>query len=781
MGGRVGVDESRTVGATGVSARAFGARLRTLRAERGLSLAELSARVHYSKGYLSKVENGDKPPTVQLARGCDHALGAEGGLLRMLIGPPSSPASTGVARSAKALPRRAPQTRPAQLPAAVADFAGRGYEIGQLDAMLAGRVPGGMLIAIIEGLGGIGKTTLALHWAHKLRSRFPDGALFADLRGYHPTGVPASPSDILAGFLRALGVAPDAVPRDDDDRAALFRSAVDGKRMLIVLDDASDTEHVEPLLPGSAGCLVVVTTRTRLSGLVVRHGARRLALAGLAPDEAMTLLGGIVGDVRVAAEPDAAAELVAHCASHPLALRIVADRAASRPGRPLADLVAELRSEGDRLDALSVAGDDTAAVRGVFSWSYRALPEPAARLFRLLGLFPGLEPSVPATAALLGTDTAYTRRLLDSLATVHLVEESGRDGYRLHELVRLYAADRVRVEDSDATRDAALARLVTWYLHTADAADRMLLPKRWRPHLESSSPVPPLEFGEYAAAMAWLEAERSTIVRLVHDAAERGMHALAGRLPLAVGGFLSLRNHWADLIDTHEVALAASRADGDVAAQANALNNLGIAKANIGRTDHAHTLLCQALLLRREIGDRRGEAAVANNIGSLHLYLGDLETAIANHSKAITLFRQVGDQCGEGQSLNNLGSAYLALGRVADAVDCYQRALTALVGVGDPWGQAETLDSLGGAFQAMADYDAAVDCYLRAVLMFRDLGDRSGEANGLDNLGIALEGDGSHALARDSWQHALTLYDEVDPVRARQVRARLEETNARVS
>lgn len=769
------MDESRTAGTAGVSARAFGERLRTLRTERGLSLAELSALVHYSKGYLSKVENGDKPPTVQLARGCDQALGAEGGLLRMLIGLPSSLGGNGVPRQAKPVPRRDPQTRPAQLPAAVADFAGRGYEVGQLDAMLAGRSPGGMVIAMIEGLGGIGKTALALHWAHKLRTRFPDGALFADLRGYHPTGVPAGPSEVLAGFLRALGVAPEAVPRDLDDRAALFRSAMDGKRMLLVLDDANDTEQVEPLLPGSAGCLVIVTTRTRLSGVVVRHGARRLALSGLTPDEATTLLGGIVGEARVAAEPDAAAELVAHCASLPLALRIVADRAASRPGRPLADLVAELRFEGDRLDVLSVAGDDTAAVRGVFSWSYRALPEPAARVFRLLGLFPGLEPSVPATAALLGANAAYTRRLLDSLAAVHLVEESGRDGYRLHELVRLYAADRVRVEDSDATRDAALDRLLTWYLHTADDADRMLLPQRWRQPLTSRPAVPPPEFDDYAAAMAWLEAERPTIVQLVRDAAARGMHGLAWRLPTTLGGFLSLRNHWADLIDTHEVALAAARADGDVTGQATALNNLAIAQANIGRPDHAHTLLCQALLLRKEIGDARGEAAVANNLGSLLLRRGDLETAVTSHDRAITLFRQVGDQCGEGQALNNLGSAYLAAGRLAEAVDCYQRALAALVGVGDQLAQAETLDSLGSAFQAMADHDAAVDCYLRAVLMFRDLGDRSGEANGLDNLGIALAGDGSRALARDSWQHALTLYEEVDPVRAGQVRARLRE------
>lgn len=774
------MDESQAVGKSGVSSPTFGERLRTLRAERGLSLADLSSLVHYSKGYLSKVETGDKPPTVQLARGCDKALGAEGSLLRLLIAASNPQHAQGTLRASRVAVRREPMHRPAQLPAAVADFAGRGWEIGQLDAMLAGRTPGGMLIALIEGLGGIGKTALALHWAHKLRGRFPDGALFTDLRGYHPTGVSANPSDVLAGFLLTLGVAPDAIPPDLNSRSSLFRSVMDGKRMLLMLDDASDAEQVEPLLPGSAGCLVLVTSRARLSGLVVRHGARRLCLSGLPDAEALALIGGIVGEARVTAEPRAAAELVARCANLPLALRIVADRAAGRPGRPLADLVAELRSESDRLDALSMTGDEATAVRGVFSWSYRALPPEAARAFRLLSLYPGLEPSVPAMAAIVGTSTSTIRRLLDSLAAVHLVEESGRDGYRLHELVRLYAAERVRDEDGDADMDAAIRRLITWYVYTAESADRVLLPQRRR-HPLPKPDVTPLEFADHAAAMSWCEAERPTIVRLTHDAAQRNMHDLAWRLPTTLWGFLSLRNHWADLINTHQVALASSRALGDRVGQAIVLNNLGVAKANVGRPDHAHTLLCQALALRKEVGDTWGLAAVSNNLGSLHRSRGEFNTAVAHHDRAIMLFRQAGDKCGEGQALNHLGSACLSLGRLSDAISYYQRALGVLSEVGDLLGQAETLDSLGSAYQVLADYDAAVDCHLRAVLMFRELGDRSGEAGGLDNLGLALAGDGAGALARDSWQHALVLFEQVDPIRAGQVRARLAGTDAAAS
>jgi tetratricopeptide (TPR) repeat protein/transcriptional regulator with XRE-family HTH domain len=776
------VDESQAVGKSGVSSPTFGERLRTLRTERGLSLSDLSVLVHYSKGYLSKVETGDKPPTVQLARGCDKALGAQGGLLRLLIAAPNAPAAPAGPRASRVpAVRWEPAHRPAQLPAAVADFTGRGFEIGQLDAMLANRTQGGMLIALIEGLGGIGKTALALHWAHKLRARFPDGALFTDLRGYHPTGVSAHPSDVLAGFLLALGVAPEAIPPDVGARSALFRSVMDGKRMLLLLDDASDAEQVEPLLPGSAGCLVLVTSRARLSGLVVRHGARRLCLSGLPDREALALIGGIVGELRVTAEPRAAAELVARCANLPLALRIVADRAAGRPGRPLADLVGELRSESDRLDALSMSGDEATAVRGVFSWSYRALPDDAARTFRLLSLYPGLEPSVPATAAILGTTLSATRRLLDSLAAVHLVEESGREGYRLHELVRLYAAERAHDEDSDTETNDAVRRLITWYVHTAESADRVLLPQRRRQPLDPAPEVTPLEFPDHATAMAWCEAERPTIVRLTHDAAQRGMHDLAWRLPTTLWGFLSLRNHWADLINTHQVALASSRALGDRRGQAIVLNNLGVAKANVGRPDHAHTLLCQALALRKEVGDTWGLAAVSNNLGSLHRSRGEFNTAVAHHDRAIMLFRQSGDKCGEGQALNALGSACLSLGRLSDAISYYQRALGVLSEVGDLLGQAETLDSLGSAYQVLSDYDAAVDCHLRAVLMFRELGDRSGEAGGLDNLGLALAGDGAGALARDSWQHALALFEQVDPVRAGQVRARLAGTDVAAS
>jgi tetratricopeptide (TPR) repeat protein len=289
-----------------------------------------------------------------------------------------------------------------------------------------------------------------------------------------------------------------------------------------------------------------------------------------------------------------------------------------------------------------------------------------------------------------------------------------------------------------------------------------------------------LDFADHAAAMAWCEAERATIMSLTRDAADRGLHEPAWRLPTTLWGYFSLRNRWADLVSTHEIALGAARAAGDRLGQAIALNNMGIAKANLGDLAAAHVMLDRALVLRKEIGDVWGQAAVSNNLGSLHRGRGEFNTAIAHHDRAIALFRQVGDRCGEGQALNNLGSAFVALGRLDEAIAYYQRALNVLFDIGDRLGQAETLDSLGSAYQVLADFDAAVDCHLRAALLFRELGDRNGEAGGLDNLGLALAGDGATALARDSWENALALFDEVDPARADTVRARLAGIDASV-
>jgi len=391
----------------------FGPALRDLRTSRGISLERLSRLAHYNKGYLSKVENGHRLPSAELARRCDEVLGAAGGLAGLLPGVPAV--------------RRGAVVRPAQLPADVAAFTGRDGPMAELGGLLAGAGRAAVVtVAVITGAPGIGKTALAMHWAHHVAGQFTDGVLYADLRGHDP-GAPEQPADVLEGFLRALGAAPAVIPPGVAGRSALLRTLVHGKQMLILLDNAAAPGQVRPLLPGSPGCVAVVTSRSRMSGLVARDGVRRVTISPLTETEAMLLLRRILGPARVDAEPMAAAEIAQRCAGLPLALRIAADRAATRRHLTLASLAGQLAAEHERLDVLTSDGDEAAAVRAVFSWSYTALPADAARMFRVLGLHPGTEISIHAAAALAARGIAPAARLLDVLAGVHLLEETAPD------------------------------------------------------------------------------------------------------------------------------------------------------------------------------------------------------------------------------------------------------------------------------------------------------------------------------------------------------------------
>jgi NB-ARC domain len=409
---------------------------------------------------------------------------------------------------------------PRQLPVNVAHFTGRDAELAKLDALLThdeAAQPTAMVISAIAGTAGVGKTALVVHWAHRVRNYFPDGQLFVNLRGYDP-GPPVSPEQALEEFLRALHVAAERIPAGLEARAALYRSLLHGRRILIVLDNANSAEQVRSLLPGSPTCRAVVTSRSRLPGLIARDGASRVIVDLLSQAEAIALLRDIIGNARVAAEPEATAELARQCAYLPLALRIAAERAVTHPHTTLADLTDELAVERDRLDLLATVDeeDETTAVRAVFSWSYHALPPEAARMFRSLGLHAGPDISAPAAAALTNITYAQARRLLETLVSMHLIEETARDRYRFHDLLRVYAAERAKVEETDQDRRAAVRRVLTWYLHTGDAADRILNPHRHRIPLDHPEDVssPPLEFTSYGQALDWCQG-RSKIVLAV--------------------------------------------------------------------------------------------------------------------------------------------------------------------------------------------------------------------------------------------------------------------------
>ena len=412
---------------------------------------------------------------------------------------------------------------PRELPGPVPQFVGRAAELADLTGMLdraSAQTPRTLVIWAIAGMAGVGKTALAMQWAHRVADRFPDGQLHVNLRGYDP-GQPMSAADALAGFLRSLGVAEQDIPAETGERAARYRSLLTGRRMLIMIDNAGDVEQVRPLLPGSPSCVTVVTSRDALSGLVARDGARRLDLDLLPPAEAMGLLRALIGE-RVDAEPEATATLAGYCARLPLALRVAAERAAASPGVSLADVTSELADQQDRLDLLDAAGDRLTAVRAVFSWSVRHLDDEAARAFRLLGLHPGADFDAYAAAALTDTALRQARWLLERLARAHLIQPAGASRYGMHDLLRAYAADQAADQDSEQERGAALTRLFDHYLATAAVAAGTLFPADPdQPALpQPAGPVPPVT--SPAAVLAWLDARRSTLVAVAAHAADHG-------------------------------------------------------------------------------------------------------------------------------------------------------------------------------------------------------------------------------------------------------------------
>ncbi|MCA1708369.1 MAG: tetratricopeptide repeat protein, partial [Actinobacteria bacterium] len=580
-----------------------------------------------------------------------------------------------------------------------------------------------MVISAIAGTAGVGKTALVVHWAHRVREHFPDGQLFVNLRGYDP-GPPMSSEQALEEFLRALGVPAERIPAGVEERAALYRSLLDGRRILIVLDNANSTEQVRPLLPGSPTCCAVVTSRSRLAGLVIRDGATRVTLDLMYATEANALLRDIIGETRVAAEPEATAELASRCAYLPLALRIAADRAVTHPRTPLTDLVSELTGEHDRWDLLSTYDeeDESSAVGVVFSWSYRALPSGAARAFRLLGLHAGPAISAPAAAALTDSSTAAARRLLDILVGTHLIEETGRDRYRLHDLLRVYAADRAKAEETDQDRAAAVRRVLTWYLHTGEAANRVLNPHRRRVPLDPPEVAcTPLEFTTYDQALDWCETERANLVVATHQAAETGEHLIACKLPLALWDFFSLRKHWADLRSTHRISLVAAQ--------------------------YLH--------------NRQGEAWAWGGLGFIYFYLQQPEEALIHYQHALPICQEIDEPWCEAIALLGLGGAYFFLGQYEEALDHSERALRICRLIDDTWSHALALLTIGNVYRKRQNFEDVLRYFQQALTVASAAHDRSGEAMALHNLGDTYRDLRRFEDAREYFQRAYTLYREI--------------------
>lgn len=655
---------------------------------------------------------------------------------------------------------------PRQLPTAVAGFAGRTGELAELTSLLEQPSGGTVVISALDGTAGIGKTALAVCWAHQVAERFPDGQLYVNLRGFDPAGSPMSPAEAVRGFLDAFGVPTERIPLGLDAQASLYRSILAGRRMLVVLDNARNAAQVRPLLPGSPGCVVVVTSRSRLTSLIAAEGARPLTVNLLPVSDAHELLSRRLGPDRVAAEPDAVVEIITLCAQLPLALSVVAARAAVHPGFALAALADELRQSGGGLMALD-GGEASIDVRAVFSWSFQQLGTTAARLFRLLGLHLGPDITAAAAASLAGSDIVETRRALAELARCHLVAEQVPGRFSFHDLLRAYAAELVGRHDTAAERDAARRRMLDHYLHTAHVAAELLHPRFDLITIAAAvSGVVPEEIADGAAALAWFEAEYAVLLGTVQLAADTGHSSVAWQLAHELTEFFVRRGHWVDWVATEHIALSTAKRHDDRPGQAHAHRSLGRGLGWLGQYDEAHDHLRQSLDLFTELGDVVCQADSYIRISAVFEHQDNPVDALTNAQRALELFRTAGSPRGLAQSLNNVGWFHALLDQPEEALSYCRQALTLGQELGDRRVQAHALDSLGYADHLLKRYREAIDYFQQAITINRDLGERHSRAIYLDHLGDAYHASGDHVAACHAWRQALATLDQLGVVRA---------------
>ena len=667
-------------------------------------------------------------------------------------------------------PRSAPVV-PRQLPATPGSFTGRVGELAELDRALrpltvssapgTGAAPMGgatLVISAIGGAGGIGKTWLALTWANRHLDRFPDGQLFVDLRGFSPTGLPKSAADALQGFLEALGVDSDRIPADIDARAAMYRSRAANKRMLVLLDNAATSEQVVPLLPGSASCTVLVTSRSRLGGLVARHGAHPLPLGVLTDTEAHAVLQASLGSHRVAEAGQAIVELIALCGGFPLALGLIAARARTQPHLPLDETVAELRELG--LDALDNADDPTASLPAVLSWSLRLLTDEQRTMFALLGIAPGPDTGLPAAAGLTGLSAARTRIVLRDLADASLIDRTPGGRYTMHDLVRVYATTHAHTLP-EPVREVALTRVNDFYLHTAHGADRLL-----DPHVEQillDPPVPgvrPHPLSDRPAALAWLQAEHTNLLAAQQSAATLGRHRAVSHMAQVLGTFHYQRGDFSGDLTAWQAALTAAADLPDPVSTVRAHRGVGFACAGLGRHEEALGHLHRAVALAEDDNDLTQQALTHHELATSWELGGDNRQALAHARRALDLYRAVDLPEREADALNSVGWYAAGLGEYDTAHDHCQAALILHRRHHDPVGEAHTLDSLGFIAHRIGHHGQALGYYQQALSLYRELGNTFYAASALDHFGHAHAALGQHEQVRVAWQEALRLYRE---------------------
>jgi tetratricopeptide (TPR) repeat protein len=668
------------------------------------------------------------------------------------------------------------QAAPRQLPAAVSHFAGRGRELAVLTGLLdrsERQASRAVVVSAIGGTAGVGKTALAVHWAHQVAKRFADGQLYANLRGYDPSGAPATPAEIARRFLNALGVPDSQIPSDPESLESLYRSTLADKRVLIVLDNARNAAQVRPLLPGGPGCFVLVTSRNQLTSLAAAEGAHMLTVDLFSQHDAYELVARRLDDGRVQDEPEAVNELIELCARLPIAVGIAVARAAAQPAFPLAGLVAELRGTSSRLDVLD-ADDPDSSVRTVFSWSYQNLSDVAARIFRLLSVHAGPDISIPAAASLAGLPLDRARRAVRELTGSHLLTEHARGRFTFHDLLRAYAADQASTEDNKAERDAAMLRLLDHYLHSSYATSRLLDPTLTTISLGPRQPgTLPEAPGGYEQAWTWAETELQVLLAVARQATATGFETYAWQILHALEPFFFRLGLWHEFAAAEHTALDAALRTGDMAGQACTHRGVGRAYALIGSIEEAHAHLSQAVAGFRKLGNRADEARAHINVGLVYRLQGRYSDALSEARKALRLYRAAGHPGGQAGALNNVGLYHVYLGNYQEALACCQKALTGFRELGNRHGMAHALDSVGYAYHFLGQSDEAIAYYQQSLDAFREYGDRYSEADTLIHLGETHHVLEDQQATRRAWQRALSILIELHHPDASQVRAKL--------
>lgn len=651
---------------------------------------------------------------------------------------------------------------PHELPAGIADFTGRDHELTELDAGLdhkAGPGASAIVISALDGMAGVGKTALAVHWAHRVKDRFPDGQLFVDLRG-HARGTPSDPLRVLARFLRALGVPPERVPLDPDEAVAMYRTVLSGRRALVVLDNARGPEQVRPLLPGAASCVTVVTSRNQLGGLVARDGAQQFTLGILTEESARELVIRIVGERRVRAEPQAVTELLRLCAHLPLALRIAAANLAGTPDERIADHVSKLRT-GNRLDLLQVPDDPDTVVRSAFTLSYTGLDDEARRLFRCIGVVPGAIFGAATVAALIDRPVSEALVPLGALTAAHLVELDG-DHYRCHDLLRLYARERLTTEESATRQDEIMARLHEFYLRSVAAAADLLYPQMLRlPDEAPATNVVSMTFDDPGEALGWLDEELANMLAVIAHGEPDGQRRVAWRLADLLRGYFWLRRCTADWISAADDARRAAEAEGDRMAAASAWLSSGGAYWTISHLvvaiEHHHT----ALALAKEVGWVDGEAAALGNLASVYLESGELDRAESAYTTSLDLHTRHGRQSGRAIDMNNLGNLYWEMGALSRAERYLTEALAILDTTDAPVPKANALLNLGCVQHDTGNLATALETLRQALALCRTLGSGADEATALELIARVYLDSGRLGEALAEGQAALTLAQDI--------------------